>query len=156
MGKVGAALVAEKTCAVTGAELAARLLHKSAHLTNPWLQEPCGCGEERGKLPVGTIAGGHRDLAMSILRVPRDRHSTAITDMGVGVPTAENIEAARAFQPDVVRESALLAATIPNTRTTVAAKDVAGLHSNAMLMRATAIRPRRASRNCRMNGGASR
>jgi methanogenic corrinoid protein MtbC1 len=169
MGKVSAAIAAldaEKTRAVVGAELAAgrdpmelidearlglqtvgekfdageyflieliraaQVFQEAAGLINPKLQEVYGAAESRGKVLLGTVAGDIHDLGKSIVKVLLDCRGVEVMDLGVDVPPAKFIEAAREFQPDVIGMSALLTAAIPGFKATVDAMDAAGVRSN--------------------------
>lgn len=106
---------------------ASQVFQEAAALINPKLQELYGGGESRGRVLLGTVAGDIHDLGKSIVKVLLECRGVEVLDLGVDVPPAKFIEAAKEFAPQVVGMSALLTAAIPQFKTTIQAMDDAGV-----------------------------
>ncbi len=113
---------------------AAQVFQEAAQLINPKLQELYGGGESRGKVLLGTVAGDIHDLGKSIVKVLLECRGVEVMDLGVDVPPARFIEAAKEFQPQVVGMSALLTAAIPQFKATIEAMDAAGVRGGAKMI----------------------
>jgi methanogenic corrinoid protein MtbC1 len=76
--------------------------------------------EPIGKVLVGTVEGDIHDLGKDIVKALLRCHGFSVTDLGVDVPASEFLAQAQKSPPDIIGLSALISATLPNLKDTIA------------------------------------
>ena len=68
---------------------------------------------KKGKVVLGTVAGDLHDIGKKIVGMMLEGSGFEVIDLGVNVPTASFVEAAKQEKPDIIAMSALLTTTMP-------------------------------------------
>jgi dimethylamine corrinoid protein len=87
--------------------------------------------EKKGRVLLGTIAGDIHDIGKNILRDLLECHGFTILDLGVDVPPADFLKAAKEFKPDLIGVSALITSSFPRLRELVELFDEAARQSQS-------------------------
>ncbi len=78
-------------------------------------------GKSSGRVLVGTVQGDIHDLGKNMLLMLLRSYGFTVMDLGVDVSPGRFVEAARAFNPDVIGLSGLITAAHASMRNTVSA-----------------------------------
>jgi 5-methyltetrahydrofolate--homocysteine methyltransferase len=90
-------------------------------------------GPTKGKVVLGTVKGDIHDIGKDIVVTMLRGANYEVTDLGVDVPAAQFVEAARASGATVVGLSGLLTISFDPMKETVAALKAAGLPVKVMI-----------------------
>jgi 5-methyltetrahydrofolate--homocysteine methyltransferase len=82
---------------------------------------------------VGTVEGDLHDIGKNLVAMMWKGAGFEVVDLGVNVPAAKFIEAAREHEADIVGLSALLTTTMPNMRGIVEAFKASGLPAKVVI-----------------------
>lgn len=69
--------------------------------------------EKKGKIVLGTVAGDLHDIGKKIVGMMLEGSGFEVIDIGMDVPAARFLEAAKKEKPDIIGMSALLTTTMP-------------------------------------------
>ncbi len=82
---------------------------------------------------VGTVQGDLHDIGKNLVAMMWKGGGLDVLDLGVNVPAARFVEAAREHDAHLIGLSALLTTTMPNMRGVVAAVRAAGLSAKVVI-----------------------
>ncbi len=101
--------------------LAGRMLQEIAARAKPLLAAGAEAAPGRGRVLIGTVAGDIHDIGKDIVATMLEVNGFEVRDLGVDVPPARFVEAAREFRPQVVGLSGFLTLAYDPMRDTIAA-----------------------------------
>lgn len=107
--------------------IAARAMKESMGLLEPLLAS-AGI-KPRHTIIIGTVAGDQHDIGKNLVSMMLKGANFGVVDLGVNVPAAKFVDAARTHSAPVVALSSLLTTTMPAMRDAVVALRAAGLPS---------------------------
>lgn len=113
-------------CFVSELLLAGEMLSQISEIIKPKLQTGAQA-EKIGKVIIGTVEGDIHDIGKDIVSFMLDVNGFAVMDLGVDVPAARFVEAAKEFKPEVVALSGFLTLAYDPMKATVGALKEAGL-----------------------------
>jgi 5-methyltetrahydrofolate--homocysteine methyltransferase len=111
--------------------IAARAMKAGTELLEPVLLA-AGVKPEFRAL-VGTVEGDLHDIGKNLVGMMWKGGGIEVIDLGVNVPAARFVDAAREHDVHLIGLSALLTTTMPNMRGIVAAVRAAGLHAKVVV-----------------------
>lgn len=114
-------------CFVSELLLAGEMLSQISEIIKPKLQTGAQA-EKIGKVIIGTVEGDIHDIGKDIVSFMLDVNGFAVMDLGVDVPAARFVEAAKEFKPEVVALSGFLTLAYDPMKATVGALKEAGLN----------------------------
>jgi methanogenic corrinoid protein MtbC1 len=117
----------EGVCFIPELILAGEVLKEIAGKVKPLVQEQVGTTEKRGKVVFGTVEGDIHDIAKDIVVFMLDINGFEVTDLGVDVPPAKFVQAAKETGATVVGLSGFLTLAYDPMKATVEALKAAGL-----------------------------
>ena len=88
--------------------LAGAMLKKISELVNPHLQGQRTDMQLRGRVIIGTVQGDIHDIGKDIVVTMLEANGYNVMDLGVDIPPARFIEAAKEFKPQVIGLSGFL------------------------------------------------
>ncbi len=108
--------------------LAGRMLKDVAERIEPFIRTETGTAESRGRVLIGTVKGDIHDIGKDIVVTLIEVNGYEVMDLGVDVPVARFVEAAKEFKPQVVGLSGFLTLAYDPMKETIAAirKETAG------------------------------
>jgi 5-methyltetrahydrofolate--homocysteine methyltransferase len=113
--------------------LAGEMLRQVSDKVKPRLQQEVKT-KKIGKVIMGTVEGDIHDIGKDIVIFMLDVNGFEVMDLGVNVPVARFIEAAKEFEPQVIGLSGFLTLAFDPMRATVEALKEAGLHDSIKVM----------------------
>lgn len=114
-------------CFVSELLLAGEMLSQISEIIKPKLQTGAQA-EKIGKVIIGTVEGDIHDIGKDIVSFMLDINGFAVMDLGVDVPAARFVEAAKEFKPEMVALSGFLTLAYDPMKATVGALKEAGLN----------------------------
>jgi 5-methyltetrahydrofolate--homocysteine methyltransferase len=113
--------------------LAGEMLRQVSDKVKPWLQQEVKT-KKIGKVIMGTVEGDIHDIGKDIVIFMLDVNGFEVMDLGMNVPVARFIEAAKEFEPQVIGLSGFLTLTFDPMKATVEALKEAGLRDSIKVM----------------------
>lgn len=113
--------------------LAGEMLRQVSDKVKPRLQQEVKT-KKIGKVIMGTVEGDIHDIGKDIVIFMLDVNGFEVMDLGVNVPVARFIEAAKEFEPQVIGLSGFLTLAFDPMRATVEALKEAGLRDSIKVM----------------------
>ena len=107
--------------------LAGDMMTAITEILKPHMAEEASA-EKLGKIVLGTVQGDIHDIAKDIVRFMLDLNGFEVTDLGVDVPPAKFVEAAKETGAKIVGLSGFLTLAYDPMKETVAALKAAGLN----------------------------
>jgi 5-methyltetrahydrofolate--homocysteine methyltransferase len=89
---------------------------------------------DQGTVIVGTVAGDLHDIGKSLVGMLLEGNGFRVIDLGVDVPAATFVTAARDHSADIVALSALLTTTTPQFAVVITSLEEAGLRDKVKVM----------------------
>jgi 5-methyltetrahydrofolate--homocysteine methyltransferase len=111
--------------------IAARAMKEATAVLEPSLVE-AGIRPEHTAV-IGTVEGDLHDIGKNLVGMMLKGAAIEVIDLGVNVPAARFVEAAREHDARIVGVSALLTTTMPNMRHVVEAIRAAGINARVMI-----------------------
>jgi 5-methyltetrahydrofolate--homocysteine methyltransferase len=111
--------------------IAARAMKEATVVLEPHLVE-AGIHPEHTAI-IGTVEGDLHDIGKNLVGMMLKGAAIAVVDLGVNVPAARFVEAAREHDARLIGLSALLTTTMPNMRKVVEAIKASGLNTKVMI-----------------------
>jgi corrinoid protein of di/trimethylamine methyltransferase len=99
--------------------IAAKSMKSCVDLLKPLIQKDQAM--TRGTVVIGTVFGDLHDIGKNLVRLLLESSGFQVIDLGENVPAAKFVEAARAYNADVVGLSSLLTTGDPHVRETIRA-----------------------------------
>jgi len=87
-----------------------------------------------GRVVIGTVFGDIHDLGKSLVSMFLRGAGFEVFDLGINVSTDKFVTAVKEHKPDILGMSALIGTTMPGTRDTIKALEVAGLRSKVKVI----------------------
>ena len=87
-----------------------------------------------GRVVIGTVFGDIHDLGKSLVTMFLRGTGFEVIDLGINVSTDKFVTAVKEHKPDILGMSALIGTTMPGTRDTIKALEVAGLRSKVKVI----------------------
>ncbi len=112
--------------------LAGEMLNQISEVLKPRMQEEATT-EKLGKVIIGTVEGDIHDIAKDIVAFMLEINGFEVTDLGVDVPPAKFVEAAKEKEATIVGLSGFLTLAYDPMKETVAALKDAGLDVKIMI-----------------------
>lgn len=113
-------------CFIPELILAGEMLRQVTEIIKPRLQQTAEA-KKLGKVVIGTVEGDIHDIAKDIVAFMLDVNGFEVTDLGVDVPPAKFVEAAKQTGAKVVGLSGFLTLAYDPMKATVEALKAAGL-----------------------------
>lgn len=113
--------------------LAGEMLRQVSDKVKPRLQQEVKT-KKIGKVIMGTVEGDIHDIGKDIVIFMLDVNGFEVMDLGVNVPVARFIEAAKEFEPQVIGLSGFLTLAFDPMKATVEALKEAGLRDSIKVM----------------------
>jgi 5-methyltetrahydrofolate--homocysteine methyltransferase len=113
--------------------LAGEMLRQVSDKVKPRLQQEVKT-QKIGKVIMGTVEGDIHDIGKDIVIFMLDVNDFEVMDLGVNVPVARFIEAAKEFEPQVIGLSGFLTLAFDPMKATVEALKEAGLRDSIKVM----------------------
>ena len=113
--------------------LAGEMLRQVSDKVKPRLQQEVKT-QKIGKVIMGTVEGDIHDIGKDIVIFMLDVNGFEVMDLGVNVPVARFIEAAKEFEPQVIGLSGFLTLAFDPMKATVEALKEAGLRDSIKVM----------------------
>lgn len=113
--------------------LAGEMLRQVSDKVKPRLQQEVKT-KKIGKVIMGTVEGDIHDIGKDIVIFMLDVNGFEVMDLGVNVPVARFIEAAKVFEPQVIGLSGFLTLAFDPMKATVEALKEAGLRDSVKVM----------------------
>lgn len=110
---------------IAGLIMAGEIFRQVMELVEPLLTAQHQ-GNEQGKILLGTVAGDIHDIGKNNLSLLLSCYGFTVQDLGVDVPPADFLQAARRFRPDLIGLSGLLTLSFDAMEETVALFRAAG------------------------------
>jgi 5-methyltetrahydrofolate--homocysteine methyltransferase len=107
--------------------LAGEVLKQISEKVKPLLEEEVEEGEKLGKVVIGTVQGDIHDIGKDLVVFMLDINGFDVQDVGVDVSPEAFVEAAQAFDADIVGLSGFLTLAYEPMKATVVALKEAGL-----------------------------
>ncbi len=107
--------------------LAGEMLNQVSALIKPRMEKEAGA-KKIGKVVIGTVEGDIHDIAKDIVAFMLDINGFDVTDLGVDVPPARFVEAARLKEAQIVALSGFLTLAYDPMKATVDALKAAGMN----------------------------
>ena len=101
--------------------LAGSMLKNISDIVKPYLQGPGKEMQMRGRVIIGTVKGDIHDIGKDIVVTLLEANGYDVLDLGVDVPSARFVEAAKEFKPRVIGLSGFLTLAYDPMRKTIAA-----------------------------------
>jgi 5-methyltetrahydrofolate--homocysteine methyltransferase len=111
--------------------IAARAMKEATTILEPVLVD-AGIRPEHTAV-IGTVEGDLHDIGKNLVGMMLKGAAIAVVDLGVNVPAARFVEAAREHDARLIGLSALLTTTMPNMRAVVEAIKAAGVDARVMI-----------------------
>jgi 5-methyltetrahydrofolate--homocysteine methyltransferase len=111
--------------------IAARAMKEATAILEPVLVE-AGIRPEHTAV-IGTVEGDLHDIGKNLVGMMLKGAAINVIDLGVNVPAARFVDAAREHGASLIGLSALLTTTMPNMRAVVAAIKAADVHARVMI-----------------------
>ena len=111
--------------------IAARAMKEATAILEPVLVE-AGIRPEHTAV-IGTVEGDLHDIGKNLVGMMLKGAAINVVDLGVNVPAARFVDAAREHDAQLIGISALLTTTMPNMRAVVEAIKAAGLDARVMI-----------------------
>lgn len=99
--------------------------------------EPLMAGQNResvGRVLMGTVQGDLHEIGKNIVIMMLKTAGFEVHDLGIDVPSAKFIEAARSFKPDIIGISALLTTTVGRQKEIIELLVEEGLRKDVKVM----------------------
>ncbi len=112
--------------------IAARAMNAGLALLRPLLVAPGAA--IRGRVVIGTVKGDLHDLGKNLVKLMMEARGLEVIDLGVDVPAARFVQAARDRRADIVACSALLTTTMPEMAVVTRALADARLRGRVRIM----------------------
>ena len=119
-------------CFVPELILAGEMLRQISDVVKPHLTEAADV-KKIGKVIIGTVEGDIHDIGKDIVAFMLDVNGFDVLNLGVDVPAARFVEAAKEFQPQVVGLSGFLTLAYDPIKATVQALHDAGFTGKIMI-----------------------
>lgn len=87
-----------------------------------------------GKVVIGTVKGDLHDIGKNLVRMMMEGKGLEVIDLGIDVPSAKFIAAAKEHDADIIAMSALLTTTMPEMKKTIEAAAAEGLRAKITVM----------------------
>ena len=100
---------------ISGLIMAGEIMRLALELLRPVMVAKT-CGENSGRVLLGTIEGDLHDMGKNLFRDLLECHGFSVLDLGVDVPPSDFIAAGLDFKPHVVAASALITESFPRLR----------------------------------------
>lgn len=113
--------------------MAGNTMKKGMAVLGPLLKQEAA-DASKGTVVLGTVKGDLHDIGKNLVGVMLEGAGFTVVDLGVDVPPARFIEAARTHQAGIIALSALLTTTMPNMRLVMEALAEAGLRDRVKVM----------------------
>jgi methanogenic corrinoid protein MtbC1 len=115
--------------------LSGEMMKAASELIKPMISaDEAGGGKKVGKFLLGTVEGDIHDIGKDMVGMLMDINGFDVRDLGVDVPAAKFVEAAKEFQPDVVGLSGLLTLSYDSMKQVVEALKEAGLRDKVKVI----------------------
>lgn len=114
-------------CFIPDLILAGEMLNQVSAVIKPRMQQEVGGAQKLGKVVIGTVEGDIHDIAKDIVAFMLDINGFEVTDLGVDVPPARFVEAAKNTGSKVVALSGFLTLAYDPMKATVEALKAAGM-----------------------------
>jgi 5-methyltetrahydrofolate--homocysteine methyltransferase len=111
--------------------IAARAMKEATAILEPVLVD-AGIRPEHTAV-IGTVEGDLHDIGKNLVGMMLKGAAINVIDLGVNVPAARFVDAAREHGAHLIGLSALLTTTMPNMRAVVAAIKAADVHARVMI-----------------------
>jgi 5-methyltetrahydrofolate--homocysteine methyltransferase len=115
-------------CFVPELILAGEMLKQISEKARPLMKEQAVFAKKLGKVVIGTVEGDIHDIAKDIVAFMLDVNGFEVTDLGVDVPPARFVEAAKETGATIIGLSGFLTLAYDPMKATVEALRKAGLH----------------------------
>lgn len=113
--------------------LAGEMLGRVSNKVKPRLQQEAET-KKIGKIIIGTVEGDIHNIGKDIVIFMLDVNGFEVMDLGVDVPVARFIEAAKEFEPQVIGLSGFLTLAFDSMKATIEALKEAGLRDSIKVM----------------------
>jgi len=113
--------------------LAGEMLGQVSNKVKPRLQQEAET-KKIGKIIIGTVEGDIHNIGKDIVIFMLDVNGFEVMDLGVDVPVARFIEAAKEFEPQVIGLSGFLTLAFDSMKATIEALKEAGLRDSIKVM----------------------
>lgn len=107
--------------------LAGEMLSDITKKVKPFMEKDFEEPEKLGKIVIGTVEGDIHDIGKNLVAFMLDTNGFDVQDLGVDVPPHKFVEAAEAFDADIVALSGFLTLSFEPMKETVGALEEAGL-----------------------------
>lgn len=114
--------------------LSGEMLNAASEKIKPLLTAAKKSSEKKGKVIVGTVEGDIHDIGKNIVTLMLDINGYEVLDLGIDVPAAKFVEAAKDFKPQVIGLSGFLTMAYDPMKDTVAALVEAGIREEIKIM----------------------
>jgi 5-methyltetrahydrofolate--homocysteine methyltransferase len=111
--------------------LSAKAMQSGLKILRPLLAEDAGKGQ--GRVVFGTVKGDLHDIGKNLVVMMMEGAGFQVTDLGVDVPPAKFVDAARGGA-QIIGMSAMLTTTMPNMQQVMDALGAAGLRDQVKVM----------------------
>ncbi|MBU0993211.1 MAG: cobalamin-dependent protein [Proteobacteria bacterium] len=114
--------------------LSGEMLNAASEKIKPLLTAANKSSKKKGKVIIGTVAGDIHDIGKDIVTLMLDINGYEVLDLGIDVPVAKFVEAAKDFNPQVIGMSGFLTMAYDPMKNTVAALVEAGVREEIKIM----------------------
>ena len=114
--------------------LSGEMLKAASEKIKPLLIAANKSSEKKGKVIIGTVEGDIHDIGKDIVTLMLDINGYEVLDLGIDVPVARFVEAAKNVNPQVIGLSGFLTMAYDPMRNTVTALVEAGLREDLKIM----------------------
>lgn len=112
--------------------IAARAMNAGSELLKPLLAS--SGVKAAGKVVLGTVKGDLHDIGKNLVRMMMEGKGLEVIDLGIDVPAAKFVDAAKEHGAQIIACSALLTTTMGEIKNVIAAAEAAGIRDQFTFM----------------------